>query len=556
MALMGNFTKSGTSTFGHGNAIVVFSNSVAEQNYICTSAAPSNFYDLNNINTYSSGTGLNIIGNMGIANTLILSNNSKLNLITGDITLLSTAIKTGRIAVIPATAGINDGTGRFNVERYYPNNNPLTRRAWRLETTPLTETCTIYDTWQLGGAAYSAANAHRGTLITGPQIIGNGLDFTPTNGYSLKEYNGTNLIPITNTHTPLSSFIGTGYFLFVRGDRNLILTNPANSDYTTLSSRGKVQTGSINLNIADDFTLMGNPYASPIDFNLIDKSANINTHRFYVWDPQLNQVVGYAVLEDYGSPGIFKPTAPYTGSSQNNYIQSSQAFFTERASAAAASITIAETNKASNYNPAIFRPSTGQGTNSEFIKTNLFLLNADSGRSLADGILAEFNDSYSNAVDIADALKFGNVHETFCLKRNNRQLAVERRAPITENDTLFFQLNNAVRRYYQFEIIAGINAPQWSAYLEDSYLKSSAMINLQDTAVINFTVNADAASAVANRFKLVFKNNGSPLPLTFISVKASRQNNNIGVEWAVENEVNISKYETEKSIDGEHFFVK
>lgn len=553
MALMGNLTKSGTSKFAHNNGIVVFSNSVAEQNYICTSTAPVNFYDLTNINTYSGGTGLNILGNMGIVDSLILSDNSKLNLFTGDITLLSTAINTGRIAKIPATADINYGTGRFNVERYYPNNNPLTRRAWRLVTTPLTETGTIYDTWQLGGAAYAAGNAHLGTLITGPQIIGNGLDFTPTNGYSLKKYNGTNLIPVADTHVPLSSSIGTGYFLFVRGDRNLILTNPANSDYTTLSSRGKVQTGSITLDVANDFTLIGNPYASPIDFNLIDKSVNTYAHRFYVWDPQLNQVGGYVVMEDFGNPGIFKPKAPYAGSSQDNYIQSSQAFFVVREAPGPATIIIKETNKAPNYNPAIFRPSTGQGNSAAFINANLFLLNADSSKSLADGTLAEFNDAYSNAVDIADALKFGNVNETFCLKRNNQQLAVERRAPITESDTLFYQLNNAVSRNYQFEIVANMNAPQWSAYLEDSYLKSSAIINLEDTTVINFTVTADAASAVGNRFRLVFKNNGSPLPLTFISIKAIRQNNNIGVEWAVENEVNISKYEIEKSVDGEHF---
>ena len=553
MVLMGNFTKSGTSIFAHNNGTVVFSNSVAEQNYICTSTAPVNFYNLINSNTYNGGNGLNILGNMGIVNSLNISANSKLNLSTGGITLISTAVNTGRIAEIPATASINYGTGRFTVERYYPNNNPLTRRAWRLVTTPLTETGTIYDNWQLGGAVYSAANAHRGTLITGPQIIGNGLDFTPTNGYSLKKYNGTNLIPVADTHTPLSPSIGTGYFLFVRGDRNLILTNPANSDYTTLSSTGKVQTGSLTLNVPNDFTLIGNPYASPIDFNLIDKSFNIFKHRFYVWDPLLNQVGGYVVMEDLSSPGIFKPTSPYAASSQNNYIQSSQAFFVVRELPVAASITIAETNKAPNYNPAIFRPFTEQGNSTAFIKTNLFLLNADSSKTLADGTLAEFNDGYSNAVDIADALKFGNVHETFCLKRNNQQLAVERRAPLTENDTLFFQLNNAVRRNYQFEIVAGINAPQWSAYLEDSYLKSSAIINLQDTTVINFTVTVDAASAVANRFRLVFKNNGSPLPLTFISVKASRQNNNIGVEWAVENEVNISKYDIEKSVDGEHF---
>jgi hypothetical protein len=545
-----NFIKSGTSSFAHNNGTIVFSNTLGTQNYTCSSSIPVNFYNLTNNNT---ATGLNVINNMGIVNTLTLSGNSKINLTTGDITLLSNATNTARVAEVPATASITYGAsaGRFIVERYYPNNNLLTGRGWRLVTTPLIETGTIFDTWQLSGAAYGAGNAHTGTLITGPQITGNGLDFTPTNNYSLKGYDGVNFTAIVNTKIPLSPAIGAGYFLFVRGDRNPILTNPANSDFTTLSSKGKLSTGTVNIDASNTYALVGNPYASPVNFAALGKS-NVNPHRFWVWDPKINQVGAYVVMEDFNDPGIFTPTnIPI--SSQDNYIQSSQAFFVERELAGAASITFMEANKTANYNAAIFRPVSGQQPVNDFIRTNLHLLNADNTRSIADGAFAEFGPGYSYAVDMADALKFGNVNETFSLTTNNQRLAVERRPVITENDTLFYHLIHTTQRSYQVELVANISTPGLTAYWEDSYTQSPAVLNLLDTTLINFEVNTDPASAVANRFKIVFKKSSSPLPLTFSAIKASRQNNTIAVQWTVENEWNIAQYEIEKSVDGQHF---
>jgi hypothetical protein len=43
------------------------------------------------------------------------------------------------------------------------------------------------------------------------------------------------------------------------------------------------------------------------------------------------------------------------------------------------------------------------------------------------------------------------------------------------------------------------------------------------------------------------------LPVTFTSIKAYRQADNINVEWKVENERNIKDYTVEKSADGLHF---
>ncbi len=552
LTIKGNFSKTGTSTFLHNNGTVVFNNTITGQDFSNTSSTPINFYNLIN---NSVATGLTVLNNMAVVNTLSLMDNCKLNLTNGDITLLSTATNTARIAEVPSTANIIYGatSGRFLVERYFPNNNPLTHRAWRLVTAPLNETATIFDTWQLAGAAYAASNYHTGTLITGPQIMGNGLDFTPTNNYSLKKYDGVSFISVNNTNVPLSPSIGTSYFLFVRGDRNPILTNIANNDFTTLSSRGKLQTGPVTIDASNNYALIGNPYASPIDFNVVDKSNNINVHRFYVYDPNINQVGAYITMEDYATPGTFIPTAPYSGSTQNNYIQSSQAFFVVKTLPGIASITFQETNKVSNYNSGIFRPLAANTENNEFIRCNLYLPNADSSKTIADGNMVEFENAYNNNVDITDAIKFTNINETFSLIRNNQKLAVERRSEISEKDTLFYYLTRSSKRNYQFEIVANINVGGLIAYLEDSYTNKSTLINLLGTNLINFEINTDSASAVANRFMVTFKNIHAPLALNFIDIKVSSKNNGVMLEWSVENETNIQQYEIEKSVDNNDF---
>jgi hypothetical protein len=96
------------------------------------------------------------------------------------------------------------------------------------------------------------------------------------------------------------------------------------------------------------------------------------------------------------------------------------------------------------------------------------------------------------------------------------------------------------------------------AHLIDSYLNTSTALGIATTIKINFAVNADAASAATNRFKIVFKPvaaASSPLPVTFTDVKASRQAANVTVKWNVENEINITKYEVEKSLNGKDFSV-
>ena len=89
-------------------------------------------------------------------------------------------------------------------------------------------------------------------------------------------------------------------------------------------------------------------------------------------------------------------------------------------------------------------------------------------------------------------------------------------------------------------------------YLEDAYLRTSTPISLTGTTDYDFSINADAASANMERFRIVFRQ-ATLLPVTITSVKAYESNDNIAVDWKVENEINIVKYEIEKSLNGTSF---
>jgi hypothetical protein len=470
----------------------------------------------------------------------------------GYLTLKSTINGTARVA---SGSGIYI-SGNVNVERYMP-----ARRSWRMLTSPLTNSNTIYQSWQNGGV-YTPG---KGMLVTGPSPSSiNGLDPSILNNVSLKLYNNNTqqFVSIVNTKIAVSSGVNgsadnTGYFVFVRGDRdpNNIDPNAIIKNITTITSTGYLQTGTqhfTNLSAtAGGFSIIGNPYASPIDLNgIISNSGTSNIKRkFYVWDPMLNQVGGYVALDDVVTPGVFLPSPAV--STQGNDIQSGQAFFAVTNTAGSAAVEIKEINKSTINNTVIFGRPAGS---TESLIANLYLLNTADGSTIAaDGIRADYNPAFSADIDDLDNLKCTNSNETFGILRNNIFLATERRPTIFNKDTLFLKLTQTSKRNYQFKFIPSNFADAaLTATLEDSYTKLPVLLNLFDTTRFNFVINTDVASQATNRFRIIF-GKSSILAVQFLSLKAYPNNKNIIVEWKVENELNIKKYEVERSTDGSSF---
>ncbi len=497
--------------------------------------------------TINNAAGVTLAGTLGLTDVLTLTSGQFAT--AGYLTLKSSATGTSRVAEV--TGGTV--TGNVTIERYNTN-----RRAWRLLTVPVAHSNSIYNGWQNGGV-YQAG---KGTFITGtaPNPAVNGLDYSTYNNISIKTFiTATQAYQnITNTRsTNLSgntkdSSDNIGYLVFSRGDRNPANLNTSSSTATTLSGSGKLQTGPQLFpasSVANKYTMIGNPYASPINFDLLTKTNLVN--RFFVWDPTLNQVGGYVTVDDIATPGTYVASP---SSAQTKDIQSGQAFFVVTLANGTASLGINENDKSSVNNTAVFRPMPATGTSAvASFRTDLYLLDNNNAVTLADGALAQFRDGFNAGVDYQDADKFGNANETIGLLRNGTLLSIERRPVILNSDTLFFKLTKTTQRNYQFAFIPeSIDAPGLAAFLEDTYTNVARALSLTDTSTIDFSINANVASQASNRFRVVFKS-VSVLPVTYTSVTAQQQNNAIAVEWKVASQLNIKNYEVEKSGDGRNF---
>jgi hypothetical protein len=477
----------------------------------------------------------------------------------GYLHIRSTASNTARIA-----AGSSGGgyiSGDVTVERYIsaaynvvspgaPNN-----RAWRLLGS-VTSGSTINAAWQEGKVNTSvslnvaADVAGYGTHITGSGGSSNGFDVTQNNAASLYDWDQT-----AQDWRIINSTSGTldaqkGYLLFVRGNRdniNTINTTTGNSN-TVLRAKGTLLQGTqtfFGLASNEQFSLVTNPYAAPISWSSVIATNSGNFKgSINVWDPNINTRGGFTAISNLGVNS--------NGSSAiTDDLQTGQAFFVQtELNISTPTLTILESHKSTTNNLDVYRA----GLQTEKISIQLKYTANNIDRS-ADGVVAVFNNNYSNGVDGNDAEQIANWDEDVALLRGGKELSIETRSLADVNDTLFLQIARlkAAQANYRWEIQpSNFNAPGMEAWLLDNYTNTSTQLSLTSNTTVNFTVSSNAASTAANRFKLVFRNNGA-LPVTITNVKAYQKGTDITVDWTTAKETNISGYEVENSTDGMQF---
>lgn len=555
----GSLTGIETADFVHNNGIVNMNGNVAGHLYSAT--RPFSFYEFYNNNLHSTGLAIN--ADMYILRRFGLGDDSRLALNAGNIVIRSTATNTANVAQIPPTATIsylpNDATdGRFVVERYISHT-----RRWQLLSVPVNTTQSIRESWQNGGVT----NPGVGVQITGP-VVANGID-AYTVAASMKYQSGTTatFTPVTATNGSGSLLNGRGYYLYVYGDRT---AGPGATPgpVTTLNTRGRLFIGNGEVGLeppainiaatAGDNISIGNPFASAINFVQLRFSSTNLAPNFKVWDPSQNGNYGAGIYQTISGPTGWLAT-PGFGSIYNlpgNYsdIQSGQAFFVQSVSTANIDVPFSEDMKVDAYRLAN-RGGANPAENvdpASITMISTFLVNNNG--ILYDGNRVVFDDIYSKEVDENDALKMMNDGANFGINNTAKILAVEARGRLSQSDTIQYQLGNIAAGQYQLRIaVQNINEPLLQGELVDRFLGSRTPVSLADSSFINFTVTSNSASAAANRFYLVFKT-VTVVPVTFTTVWANRkEDKTVDVNWKVENELNMSSYEVERSSNGSSF---
>ncbi len=480
--------------------------------------------------------------------TMIGNLNPKVgNLSVNDvITLHSDASGTAFVDTVLGTISYS-GPGKFVVERFISTTTSAPPAnfyvGWRYLAAPITGTQTINQAWQEGEVAPTYTANGYGTQIVGPGGPAQGYDVANTLP-SIKKYD-----PVTNTYTTLPGTNGTnfisatdGYMIFIRGDRGANTFGAHNP--TTLRMSGPIKTGNVTLSTAtiNQFIPVGNPYPCAVSFTSMAKT-NLQDF-YYIWDPKIGT---YGVWQVFSGP-LYNPSTlggSYVNGQSN--IESGMAFMVKaNGTVGAHSLQITESCKRTgSFNVARVNTIEKQ------LRTRL--LGAVNNPMVYDGNRVDFDAAYSNTVDDNDAEKLTNFGENLGLVRNGNSIAIERRAEIVDTDTIFFKMDKMKVQDYQLEFTAeNLASPVLTAYLEDAFLNSRTQIDLNSVITVPFSVTADPLSKAADRFRIVFKQQGI-VPLSFISVKAFRQDNNIMVNWTVANEANIAQYEIQHSADGRNF---
>ncbi len=529
---------------------------------------------LNNQSGVSLAGSLRITDKLTLQKGLFSSNNY--------LTLGSSATNTARVAPLGAGASI---TGNVTVERYLPYYNVPglhSGRSWRLLTAPVTGT-TINAAWQEGqvfnGSNHSGALVNNyGTIITGhgmgsaANANNKGFDFwsaISNSTSSLRQYfitgnagNWSNFLP--STYIPIDTL--PAYMVFVRGDRTKMLAENG-TNATTLRSKGLLKTGNIPVvvNPALGYTLIGNPYAAPLDFEKVYQAAGGTAgadgkikHRFWLWDANLSTAGAYRLIEWQG--GLQYSSTPYyldslgssTDGANNRFIESGSGFFVEPANGGGA-FQIQEQHKADSMpTQTVFRTTS-------FSQPKLYInlkLGDASNSVLADGIQVRFDDDYSAGVGSDDIGKPANFNETLAARRMNMSLMVEVRPLFTSVDTVFLWLTNTNNRNYQLVIKADqFSSLNVNAILFDQYTGISYPINMEGGLTnYAFSITSEILSRNADRFRIVLYKAVS-LPTNMVSLSANRSAQAVDVSWSSETDGNAQTYLLERSANGVNFNV-
>ena len=531
------------------------SNGTLEMNGTSAQQIPANSLTGNVIqNLTISGTdNVTVGGPLALTDVLTLSGGSLSSAAT--LTLKSISTKTARVAPVTTNAAV-PVIGNVVVERYISS-----KRAFRFLTAPVNTSGNIRANWMenINNSSLYVNNnpvPNYGTHITGAGGATNGFDITYTNNPSLFTYDNLNQVwnAATNTNNTLN--VGMAYRILVRGSRSTDITQAdPPSSVTTLRATGTLATGTIVMakpggggtagmpqlsNTTGGYSMVGNPYASPVDWLLIEKANISNT--IDIWDPTLSGTNGRGAYVSYNSiTGVSN-----IASLIDNNIQSGQSFFIQTTGADPV-LTFKEVHK-SIIHRAVFR----EPDRTPHISLQLLLPGQDTAGGAADGLAAYFSNDFNDKVGDEDSYKLTNLDENIAIARDGSILSIEARKPVSVSDTLPLKIWQLTSKKYLFKSVLTNFTPDVDTYLEDAYLHSSTKLNNQNVTIVPFAVNADTLSFAKNRFRIVFR---SPVALSVImsGIKAYEKSNGVEVEWITQSESNTNRYIIEKSSNAQTF---
>jgi len=370
-----------------------------------------------------------------------------------------------------------------------------------------------------------------------------GFDATVSGNPSMFTYNAANIsgqrwVSIANTNAT-SLTPSTGYRVVIRGNKadGCILTDGSTQPVSavTLQANGILAQGDIARNLNEEFNFIANPYQSPINFNSLasDNSSYIDA-TYWTYNPENAN----GVFSVYNAGTL--TNKPF-GFSNDNIITIGQAFFVRKNTSGSTNISnfFRESQKSTTAQTGLFRIPNWQ-------RFTRIALKEGFDKHLDETVIRFGTNADINNLQIGrfDALNISDAFEGISSLKGEKELSIQTRHHIQSNDTINLFVKSSKTGIFKlyFDEFNDDNAT-----LIDKFLNTQTAIKEKDTYAFSIT---DMQESKGNRFSIVFSNSVT-LPTEFIKVDVKLNGNNSGIiNWTIANDLQVAKYEVEKSING------
>jgi len=435
---------------------------------------------------------------------------------SGNLVLTSTLGGTARIAELAAGAAVS---GNVEIQRYMVG-GASSQRGWRYMSSPV--------------ASSTYAQLIDDIFITGPGGASNGFDWTG-NSSSVMTYEESssrgwkNITSPSNTWNP-----GKGAIVFFRGDRtqtsSITNTNVAPNSFA-LDYSGNINSGSFTINLDYDNTtgvaanqgwnLIGNPYPSQIDWDLVTKTSGVNSHYY-----------------------LINPTSKNYLSANTGIIAIGQGFFVQ-VNASGQSVSFEENDKTSSNGTAYFKTATNPIT----IKMHLDSVQNDVAK------IFFVTGASQNYLFTEDAIKLNNaVYNLSIVTPNNIdvQNSYVPHLGNTGTDTFELKVTSTTNTsyYLSFDNFAQIPSGKAILLLDK---QNNSITNLRLNGNYQFAINNSQSSSFGNRFLLIITDQHNSLPLKLTQFSGASKGLTNELTWVTVYEKNIIGFEVQKSDNGSDF---
>lgn len=528
----------------NGSSNLVFGGSGTFSGSLFADQTSATTRSVNNITLNRTGSTLTLGNPFSLIGALTLSNGRLAS--AGKLTLISTAGATAMVNTISGTGSIS---GNVTVQRYIP----ATARRWRFMSSPVGST-TLED-WR--GEIYITGP---GTGTTPGTLNSNGFDATLSNQPGVYTYDETvagtvdqGWTGVTNSTSSLYTVplvAGKGYRVFVRGDRTDInRLNGTNSTQNAVTTdlTGTLNTGNISLPVSytstgiaanDGWCLVGNPYPAPYDWNAFWDTGNSgNSGTFYsyispviyVFDPLSNSYKSFNALSN-------------TGTQTSGFIAYGQSFFIQTV-APGPSITFTEQFKTSSTPLYLFKNTNT--ADEMHARLQLDSITYDDYILKLDPSALKTHDSY-------DIQKFSGAVNISSYASDSVYHTVDVRPEPATADTVLLNITGTSGNY-TLSIDALPVTPGKYFYLQDQYAGTTLLLNAPFSYPFSI-LSANTATYGKNRFSIIITTSApSSLPVKLVTFEAKRQQNNAVLSWSTAEEVNMDRFDVERSTDGRNF---